>query len=86
MSEGKYIKTDLHWPRVAKLVGISLALCAFVGCNKNYDQTGTAKGQPIVGPFRAKDENPLLQQTKDQSTERQVVLLSVYRIKINNQS
>ena len=68
---------------IATIVFVAAVLCISVGCN-NFDRTGTAQGEPIVGEFRAEDENPLLHQEAEQVEKaQQVVQVSVYRIVIS---
>jgi len=39
----------------------------------------------VIGPFRAKDENPLLQQHEQRTGQQEMVLVSVYRVTVKNQ-
>ncbi|NIA07557.1 MAG: hypothetical protein GWP14_07980 [Actinobacteria bacterium] len=85
MAVGNYKPAYLLCLKTVTIVVVAVALCTSVGCN-NFDRTGTAEGQSIVGPFQAKDENPFLQKDKEESTKRQeVVQLNVYRIVISPQ-
>ena len=67
------------------LAGIVVAVCALAGCNGNYTRAGTSQGGPVIGPFRAKDENPLLQQSKDQASQKEMVQVVIWRVTISNQ-
>ena len=87
MFVSKYNSAEHLWLQVITLVGLLLAVCALVGCNKKYDQAGTAGGEPLVGAFRAEDENPFLHRAKRQPAKpQQVVQLNVWRITIKPQS
>jgi len=58
---------------------------ALAGCSGSKTQAGTSSGRPVIGPFRAKDENPFLDKGKEPTVRQEVVRLSVYRVTIKNQ-
>ena len=83
MAVGNYKPAYLLCLKAVTIVVIAVALGTSVGCN-NFDRTGTAEGQSIVGPFQAEDENPFKQRGKKEPSKRQqVVQLTVYRIIIS---
>ena len=85
MAVGNHKSAYLLCLKAVTIVVIAVALCTSIGCN-NFDRTGTAEGQSIVGSFQAEDENPFLQKDKEESAKLQkVVQLTVYRIVISPQ-
>ena len=83
MAVGNYKSAYLLCLEIVTIVVIAVALCTSVGCN-SFNQTGTAKGQSIVGPFQGTEENPFLQKDKEEPGKRQdVVQINVYRLVIS---
>ena len=68
-----------------RLAGIALAMLALVGCMGYHTQAGTAQGEPVVGPFRGKKENPLLHKNKEQASQEEIVQVVIWLVTINNQ-
>ena len=71
--------------RAVGLAGIAVAVLALAGCEGKYTQSGTSQGRPVIGPFQAKGENPLLHKDKEQTAGQEMVEVTVWRITIKNQ-
>ena len=82
---GKHQRTRIYGVTTAKLAGILLALFALTGCIGSYTRSGTVKGQPVVGPFQGKEENPLRHRGDDQASQKAMVQLVGWQVTIPNQ-
>lgn len=83
----KYKPAVFRCSQLLTLLGILLVLSTLLGCREKYSHAGAAKGEPIVGPFRAEDENPFLYRDRDASKKTQrAIFLTVYRITCNSQA
>ncbi len=82
---GKHKPTRINEVPPAKLAGILLALLALTGCIGSYTRSGTAKGQPVVGPFQGKEENPLRHRGENQASQKAMVQLVAWQVTIPNQ-
>ena len=85
MAKGKHKRTrGVSGARVVG-VGIAVVVFALAGCSGSKTQAGTSSGRPVIGPFRAEDENPFLRRSKEPTDRQEVVRLTIYRVTIKNQ-
>ena len=83
----RYRPAYFRCSRFLALCSVLLVMSTLFGCHEKYSHAGAAKGTPIVGPFRAEDENPFLHRDRDTSNQPQhAVFLTVYRITCNSQA
>ena len=85
MAKSRHKRARVSGVRAVWLAGIVVAVCALAGCKGNYTRSGTSQGRPVIGPFRAKDENPFLQQHEERTGRQQIVQVAVWRVTIRNQ-
>lgn len=78
--------TRVSGVRAVRLASIVLAVLALAGCQAKHTQSGTAQGRPVIGAFRGKEENPLIQKSdKEQADRQEVVQLLIWQVTISNQ-
>ncbi|MCK4850307.1 MAG: hypothetical protein KAT11_03095 [Phycisphaerae bacterium] len=85
MARSRHKQARVSGVRAVWLAGTVFALCALAGCKGNYTRSGTSQGRPVIGPFRAKDENPFLQQHEQRTGQQEIVQVAIWRVTISNQ-
>ncbi len=85
MAKSKHERIRVSGVRAVGLASIAIAVLALAGCEGKRIQSGTAQGEPVIGPFRGKEENPLRHRNEDQANQKEMVQLVIWRVTIPNQ-